>query len=349
MFVKLKYILLSIFSTLICYFTSAETIVSPFNGKSINTDSLATSSYSFVCWGHWYGSPLNWHSALPSATVLSNIDSINAIQPTFIMAMGDLYRHTDSSTFYHFKSLVLKKFTSPIFNAVGNHEMDDRSFYESQFGKTIYSFRINGEIYIVLDGEIANCDLEGEQLSFFINKLDSALNDNSIKNVFIISHKLIWSTLDGVTEIFKNIHSNYECYNYSTFIESIYPKLLNLSDKKPVYWISGDYGFSLFYHKIKDHDLTFLACSITDSDEDAYLKFSISNDDKVYIQANSFTGKKLLPLESYNIDYWKLHLTNMNIISKAQLMVYNKYFWCGITISLLLILSGITLMRLRNK
>ncbi len=348
MLTKLKFLLFGIFLLFNYQLNFAENIVSTFNGKVIKSDSLTNASYSFISWGHWYGSIMNLSSILPSSTLLANINSINKLQPSFIMGMGDIYRNNDSLSFSNFQALILNTITSPIFNAVGNHEMYGRTFYESHFGKTIYSFKIKGELYIVLDSEIALCELEGEQLTFLKNKLDSALHDNSIKNVFIFSHKLMWITIDNCMEVFKDINSSYQCYDDTTFKNQIYPQLVNLSDKKPVYWLSGDHGFSLFYHKIKDHNLTFLACGINDCEEDAYLHFSISNNDQVSIQAHSFVGKKLMPVENYNIDYWKNHIYHMNTIAKAQLMLYNKYFWCGIAISLLILLIGITLLRLRE-
>lgn len=340
---------LSILLFITCQFAFADPIVSPFNKRVLYPDSIL-SSYSFITFGHWYGSQLNWRSVLPSATILSNIDSINNRRPAFVMAMGDIYRHTDSITLSHFQTLLLNKINAPLFNAVGNHEMEDSVFYKSHFGKTIYSFRIKGELYIVLDGEVAICELEGTQLDFLNKMLDSASNDQSIRNVFIFSHRLMWITVEEeFMEVFKDINNEYECFDDTTFKNQIYPTLIKLSDKKPVYWLSGDYGFTLFYHKVKGHNLSFISCSMNDSEDDALLQISISEKGNVSINPRSLTGKKLLPLESYTIDYWREHIIHMGSIDKIRLMVQHKYFWGGVAVSLIILLLGITFLRLRKS
>lgn len=345
MFFKKSFYILIFSLFLLCKQALPDVIVSPLTKRKINSDSLG-SSYSFIAWGHWYGSQLNWRSVLPSSTVLSTLDTMNAQKPLFIMAMGDIYRHTDSITFSNFQSLVLNKLTVPLFNTVGNHEMESRAFYESNFGKTFYSFQLKNELYIILDSEIAACELEGEQLQFLQNKLDSVATMSQIKHVFIFSHKLMWITLEkSFTSVFKDIHSDYECYNDTTFKNQIYSQLLELSTKKVVYWLSGDYGFSVFYHKVKEHNLTFLSCAINDSEEDAYLKIDVSDQKGVNVQAQSFMGKKLQPLEAYTIDYWQERIPHMDSLGKARLMLTHKYFWSGIAISLLILLIGVTFIR----
>ena len=348
---KIKLYVSAIIICLVCNLSFSATIISPFNKKILNSDSISN-SYSFIAFGHWYGNPMNLHQLLPSRSVLSGIDNFNQHHPAFIMAMGDVYQKADSLTISNFQKLVLNKITVPLFNAAGNHELEkDRDFYESHFGKTIYSFQIKNELYIVLDSEIANCELEGEQLNFLKNCLDSAVNKIDIQNIFIFSHKLIWITLEEkFVHVLNKLYKDYNCYDGTSFKNQVYPKLLETSIKKSIYWLSGDCGFSLFYHKVKDHHLTFLSCGIADVNEDAYLKIDIDEKKNVNIQAHSFNGEKLNLIADYNIDYWSNRVSApvkpANVLYKAKLIFKNSYFWYGMAFSLILLFVGLLLKRI---
>jgi hypothetical protein len=345
---KLKLIIIIVISAI--HFSFSQSIISPFNHKAVNLSDQSSSAYSFLAFGHWYGSEMNTRSLMPSSTILTNIDNMNNHHPAFIMALGDIYRQTDTITLSYFKSNVINKISSPLFNAVGNHEIEDASFYQSNFGSTFYSFQIKKELYIVLNSEMAACELEGEQLNFLKTELKNALNSILIKNVFIFSHKLMWITLD---EKFSHLYPDYECYNKTNFKNEIYPQLLELSLTKYVYFLSGDCGISLFYHKVKDHELTFLSCAINDSENDAFLKINISDQSNVNIEAHSFVEKKLHPLETFTIDYWMeqkpgIKPVTLNTMGEIQSVITHKYFWSGVAASLIIILIVITFLRLKQ-
>ena len=55
---------------------------------------------------------------------------------------------------------------------------------------------------------------------------------------------------------------------------------------------------------IKKNDITYIATHIYDDAQDAVIQVKISNDN-VTFHPISLSGKKLKPLEHYNVKYWE--------------------------------------------
>ncbi len=91
------------------------------------------------------------------------------------------------------RDIFLDRVTVPLFNAVGNHDLKNgRTFYQSNFGQTYYSFEYGSLQIIVLDTVISHCYIEGHQLDMLNSVLEDALQNNHIRNIFIFAHKLIF-------------------------------------------------------------------------------------------------------------------------------------------------------------
>ena len=100
------------------------------------------------------------------------IDTVNALQPAFVITGGDLIMdalgqsHARSDSLYKLYNLHIKKINAPVFNTLGNHEVFGlyansgvdtthpeyyKKMYENRIGRRYFSFDTLGWHFIILD------------------------------------------------------------------------------------------------------------------------------------------------------------------------------------------------------
>lgn len=299
------------------------------NNKSlVNTDS----AFSFVVGGHFYGSA-KVNNFTPAATLMANLDHLNSQNPAFFLSIGDLFLNLETDLDNYHKTFF-SKLEVPLFNAVGNHDISNRELYEEKFGKTFFSFSIRNNLFIVLDTEINDGAIKGEQYLFF--KSLAAEKFKTAKNIFIFTHRPIWTNdTEQLGAIFKGNNKSPQ----SDFTNSIKP-LLKIS--KPVYWFSGSLGqstCSFFYHQ-ESPFIYYIQSAIRDKYFDGILSVEIDKKDKVKFRTISLTGHNLNKLESFDINFWKKK-SSINepfnfklVLLQTKQTFSHRYFWYGISITL---------------
>ncbi len=101
------------------------------------------------------------------------IDTVNQLQPDFILTGGDLIMDALNVTYKRASDLfdlyeeTIKQFQSPVYNTIGNHEVFGlykqsgiapthpeygKKMYEKKIGKCYYTFQHKGWKFMVLDG-----------------------------------------------------------------------------------------------------------------------------------------------------------------------------------------------------
>ncbi len=316
-------------------------VTSPFNHLAIK-DSLK--DYSFVVSGHFHGASTN-ASTFPAATLLANIDSLNAIQPLFLMSLGDMFIDVNDTYINHYKNNLFNKLKIPLFNAVGNHDLTG-NLYENLYGKTFFCFSHHSELFIVLNTEVNDGSIKNEQLKLFSNAMDTALG-SEIKNVFIFSHRPIWAErINKYNKLFSD--NTRTAIGSNNFTEDIKPLLQKISKIKNVFWLSGSMGgmapASFFYDKEEETNVTFMQTAIRDLPRDAILQIIINNG-AVSMKGISLTGQHLEPIENYNIDYWNKTTApeqsfNFRLLPYlTKQILINYVFWFGFFFCLILIFS----------
>lgn len=316
---------------------SNSQVSSPFNNhKLIDTSAV----YSFIVSGHFHGSSTN-KSTFPASSLLANIDTLNSLHPLFLMSLGDMFVDVNEQYIQHYKTSLFNKLNMPLFNAVGNHDVSNGNMYEKVFGKSFFYIKTGSEFFIVLNTEINDGSIEGDQLAFLSDALKSA---SSSKNIFIFSHRPVWS-------------ENYDRYKYlfadntrtaigkNNFESTIKPLLFESAKAKNIFWISGSLGggpASFFYDKDPETNVHFMQTAIRDMPRDAALQVTVNNG-IVSFNGISFSGEKLNSVESYNIDYWNKTIApekefNLRLLPYlAKQMLLHYYFWIGFVSSLLLL------------
>lgn len=324
---------------LLIHLTSAQ-IASPFNKLSVVD---TAENYSFIVGGHFHGESTN-QSTFPASTIIAAIDTLNSFHPNFLMSLGDLFIDVNETYVNNYQKSLFNKLQMPIFNAVGNHDLSNGNMYEKIYGKTFFSFISHSSLFVVLNTEVNDGSIKGEQFEFFKNALLQGRTD-SIKNIFIFSHRPIWSENNLTYENLFIGNSRTE-FGTNNFEEEIKPLLTEFSKVKSIYWMSGSMAsgpVSFFYHKESESRITFLQTAIRDLPRDAVLLVTVVNG-QVAFKGISITGQNLEPIESYDLDYWKknsyaeepFNYRMLPYLTKKMLMHY--YFWIGFVSSLLVLL-----------
>lgn len=319
----------SILFYLIVLNTLSAQIVSPFNNlKIIDT----SQNYSFIVSGHFHGASNNI-STFPSSTLLANIDTLNSLKPSFLMSLGDMFLDVNETYIEHYQKSLFDKLKMPLLNAVGNHDLSNNNMYEEVYGTTFFTFKKNTELFVVLNTEINDGSIQGNQLKMLKTSLSEAKNNN-IKNIFIFSHRPVWAEDNAkYSDLF--IGNTRSSFGSPNFEKEIHPLLKKSAI--PIYWISGsmaDAPAAFFYDKNETSNITFMQTAIRDLPRDAILQVNII-DGKIYFKGISLTGQILEPIENYNINYWTKNSApeksfNYRLLPYLTLQMFKNYFfWIG--------------------
>ena len=205
--------------------------------------------YQFFSVGHIYGNPLKPKESLPIPA-----DSFNAYlsqmkknSPDMLFLLGDIVPIGEAEYFNRLEKRFLSKVEFPVFNAVGNHDVENRELYEERYGKTFYSFKFASDVFLVLDSEQVPCKIPIEQYELIRASLTEAISNEKINNIFIMMHRVLFIDNEVFVEKYGLEHSLVRPNTWLCFEENDYQELLNdlilpAAKIKPVYWFAGDVG-----------------------------------------------------------------------------------------------------------
>ncbi len=353
----LIYLKFSIFVILLLFkinSATAEDIISPINDKKVKP---YTAEYSFLIGGHLYGAPANRDSTFPAASLLGTMPSFNINKFRFFISLGDIFRKVNTDYITNFKQSFSNRLIYPFFNSAGNHDLTDRKLYTDNFGDTYYDFTYGSELFIILDSELNKGKITDKQLMFFMNIIKTKATSSDIKNIIILSHKLIWaSNIKKYKFIYQHINSQYGYEQDNNFENLIIPKLTALSKTKKIFWFSGDIGcpwsLPMFYDKNPALGITFIATGLGDNKNDAILEIKVTSG-VISIKPFPLGSSNNKAIESYNLQYWKDNIytgisikPSMKSLSKIYKMLRHIYFWVGVCATLFF---GFSLHILRNR
>ncbi len=236
--------------------------------------------YSFFVAGHAYGSPMDKTMGLhpPFVKEVQKINKNKNIELGFFT--GDIVR-LSKPAYWEAALKDIDKFNCETHVAPGNHDVYHKNLYEKNLNRYYYAFEKNNDLFIVLDGNEGNWNIEGEQLLF----LTKTLSEKAEKagHVFIFVHQLIW--WQDKTE-FGRCRPNSFMGKADTLVfhQKILPLLLDA--QKPVYVFAGDVGVykdkcSVSNHQIKN--VSLVASGMGNHKTDNYLIINVLEDGKVEI------------------------------------------------------------------
>jgi hypothetical protein len=259
----------------------------------------------------------------PNGVMREHVSRLFARDQRLVIALGDLYYNISHGSDGEISNWIRAEIPIPFLNVVGNHDTmtggdklpgggrspsrHDAPAYQSAFGPLYYSFSLGSELYIALDTS-RGYRLSAEQLAWFEEVVAGAESNPGIRNVFLLTHKVIWSYYNPVMEpVFRYRHPVRPPQDYNLFRDSLEPSLLRLAKTRSVYLLAGDIGggrkyLQTFYYR--DSHFTYLATGMGNTDRDSFITVVVKNGE-VALKLTNFTSGEDSDLANYGLNYWR--------------------------------------------
>lgn len=186
--------------------------------------------------------------------------------------------------------------------AVGNHDMTDRALYESRYGRTYSSFIHKGDLCIILDPNLDQWNISGEQLAFLKETLTR--DHENVNNIFVFFHQALWWTADNQYKKLKlnSLQGRAESVNFWSEVEPLFSTLPN-----KVYMFAGDVGANPtgaeFMYDAYDN-ITLIASGMGGERRDNFIIADVKEDKTVSFRLIALNGEDinaLGKLEDYEL------------------------------------------------
>lgn len=310
-----------------------------FNNLSIDT-TANWSQYTFIMFGHVRSGPGNF---VPNKVMRDNIARFYVDEPKFAISLGDLFYNLKDEGIETFSRWTADNVPIPFFNAIGNHDSligadplpdgtrtkpgNDLKKYIREFGDPNYDFRLGSELFIFIDNGRSPV-LKGKPWERVQALLAEAAQDDSLKNIFILSHKLFWSYENPAMEtVFRYRHPVRTPPNYRFFFDDLKPLLEPLSKNKDIYLVSGDIGGGGRYLQtffFQDPHITYIATGMGNTPRDSFITVKVNNGQVEMKNTNLKTGE-VSRLQDYGLDYWDtFYRDNPKLAKRADQFARDK-------------------------
>jgi hypothetical protein len=341
---------------------------SPFNKRALTAPDSGW-SYSFLAGGHLYGAHENNRSVYPAASFLGNIHRLNANPSLFLVATGDVIRSAANPAMIEAARSSFTGLNLPVFNAPGNHDLDDRAAYEKAFAivppnglmdlpgsANQLGFFVRDDYFLILDSEYLLHKQASQILSFVARQADRLKKRaKPVRHLFVFSHRLLWALCSeklAGAENLANEPLGDKVNKDSTC--AVMDAVLALPHTGGNYWISGDVGthFSVpvLYGYDESRNLHAIASGIGDTPNDALLKVTVNPEGKVSLGTLALTTTKWNPVETYTLEYWAKDdveegedkkpvdapVYENRFVEKVKAVLSGEVFWVALVMGLLL-------------
>ena len=262
----------------------------------------------FLVVGHLYGT-IQGEDNQPAPGLLNALPELNRIPLSLLVSLGDMVKQSEADDFDELDRQLLKPAAFPVFNTVGNHDVENRALYEDRYGPTYFSFRHGPSRMIFLDTEREHCAIDSPQREMLNSVMQEALEDRTTRQIFIFMHKTFFFKNDRLFELKaeKAGPNVWDCYGTGNFSEIMQTIIQPAALQKPVYLFAGDVGaygnLSPYYEKLPGSSLTLVMTGLGDFPSDSGILVTVKGDD-VQLEAYSLTGNQMNPLPSYSPEYW---------------------------------------------
>lgn len=310
---------------------------SPFNGLEVRPAD-STGAYTILFGGHFHGASTD-RSGFPAATLLANLDTINALQVNMVLSTGDLFLNADKDSARYARSLF-HELQAPLFNAPGNHDVEGRTYLRS-YGPNFMVIDIGEDRVILLDTERDNGDIKGEQLRMLQEQADETKGFHG-RDLFIVSHRPIWA--EGDKRYSPLFAGNTRGLVESNYRKEVLPLVERIAQRAHVHWVSGSMAgmapSSVFFQQ-HTPGITYIQSAIRNEPRDALL-LARKQGGRLSWSTISLTGQQLLPAEGYDAAYWEEHTGkaepfNWRLVPYLiKRTLQRPEFWYGILVAALL-------------
>jgi len=259
--------------------------------------------YSFFVAGHTYGKPgvnnIGFHP--PFKQKFNYIRSRPEI--VFGVLTGDIVSPGPTSQDWDEIDADIDDLGLPVYFAVGNHDMENRSLFESRYGSTYYSFVYENDLFIVLDPNIDAWNITGDQLDFLKNTINNKAASSD--HIYVFFHQILWKEIDNQ---FSYISWNSDAGRAATvnFWSTVMPLFRSLCNE--VVMFAGDLGASWSSNVTYDRfdNITLIASGMGDPDGENFIVVNVANDKSVHYDLICLSDSNLNCLGLLR-DYLQVH------------------------------------------
>ncbi len=262
------------------YVESTYRLKTNFNTKA--TCGKKDQQYSFFVAGHVYGKPGSKYHGIYEP--FKNNSKLNdcAFMP-FGFLLGDTVVEASNYEFNILKNNIkLIGNKTQIHISPGNHDIGTgrynakRDIYEQNFGETYKYFKYENDLFILLDANLNNWNISGDQLQM-LKKLN--LGEDEYNNVFIFSHQVIWADANNKKLSGLILNSEEGKAEKLNFWNEVFPIIENIG--KNVFVFAGDVGAfdnnsEFFYDNISG--VNFFATGMGGGKRDNFLLLHIDHE-----------------------------------------------------------------------
>lgn len=242
-------------------------------------------AYSFIVAGHAYGAHAGTNIGL-HPPLLSSFDRGIDTRAAFFVFTGDIVNQSTAESWQQVDE-EMSKYALPYYYSMGNHDSNSEGYkvFEEKFGGTYYAFMFQSDLHVVLNSIEADRAISSTQLSFLTAQIDAA--DESVSNVFIYFHEIIWNSSEKYKEVRSNSRSRYDqIKDYSNYWDEVHPVLEERSTKN-FYLISGDVGgnpdaIAVFYDRWDN--VTLISSGMGEVSDENYLQATVYPGDTVLFE-----------------------------------------------------------------
>ena len=320
-------------------------------------------SYTFLTAGHLYGAHENERSIYPAASLLANMDMINGQAPAAFIALGDIVRSAKDQASIQGWQTVGKLFRAPIFNAPGNHDLDDREAYRKAYGNTQSSFFIRDDLFLLIDTEFLREGKEDKVKSFIEQQVTKVKNRvQPVRHLFVFSHRLLAPLCsDNLKEIDGLANETFSDKVDAEKTCEIYRLLAAIPHQGEHWHFSGDVGTHWSVPGVYGFDEAnkchVLAAGLGDTDRDMIGRINVAFNGKITAEFLPLApGKSTLSAKDVTPAYWEQQgqeveeASGDGLWAKISSLPSNKGFWAGMGLMLVLsVLFNVIRKRFRSK
>lgn len=308
---------------------------SPYTGHPVpGPDS--TGRYRLLISGHLHGASSS-ASGFPAATVLANLDAINATRANVFLSTGDLFLLPDRDS-ARYATSFFSRLALPLFNAPGNHDLEGRAFRAPMPQR----IDLGNDRILLFDTERDNSDIKGDQLDLLRTVVDEAAAGR-VKRLFIVSHRPVWA--EDEVRYAALFSGNTRSLTGCNYTGTVLPLLRQAAAQAEVFWISGSMAgrapASVFFQP-HEKNITYIQCAVRDQLRDALLLADVGPD-SVQWSLRSLTGEPVEPVSTYDAAWWEARQGKREAFNWRRIPylvrknVTSSVFWYGAATMLVLL------------
>ena len=228
-------------------------------------------SYSFFVAGHTYGQPGADNAGL-HPPFEQKFAFLNNRKVSLGFLTGDIVIKSTEQNWDEVDS-VLPYLDAVVHLVVGNHDLKENpDLFKIRYGRTYSSFIKHNDMFIILDPNIDNWNISGEQLDF----LRETLNENlEVRNIFVFFHQLLWWDRNNKYK-YVRMNSTEGRADTINFWNELVPLFRELNI--PVVMFAGDMGAAAwsdnYMYDVSDN-LTFIGSGMGDYEGDNIIIINI--------------------------------------------------------------------------